>query len=72
MSEQAVTIEGKENVEFASVLALRSALRLQVRGLKLSRGASALTIARKRGFTTKRTAQGALDDMNAYLAQYGF
>jgi hypothetical protein len=66
-------ITGKENVEFASILALRSALRLEVKtGMTLSRGQSALAIAKKRGLTKKGTKAGALEDLNAYLAEYGF
>lgn len=72
LNKEPIVLDKPEEVEFASILALRSALKLQTRGLKVSRGASALTIARKRGFTTKRTAQGALEDVNAYLAQFGF
>jgi hypothetical protein len=72
MSQQPIILDTPEQINFASVLALRSALRLQTKGLKMSRGASALSIARSRGFTNKRTAQGALDDMNAMLAEYGY
>lgn len=61
-----------EQIEMARVLTLRSALKLQVAGLRMSRGQSALAIARKSGLTTKRTAQGALDDLNELLAQHGF
>lgn len=60
-----------EQVEFASILALRSALRLEARGMK-RRGKSALSIAKSRGLTTARTTAKALDDVNAYLAQYGY
>lgn len=70
---QFIALDTPEEINFASVLALRSALKLQARGMRLSnRGPSALTIARKRGFTKKRTAQGALEDVNTLLAQYGF
>ena len=71
MSDQPIVLDQPDQIALASVLALRSALKLQTKGLKM-RGASALTIARKRGFTTKRTAQGALEDVNAILAEYGF
>lgn len=72
LDKEPIVLDKPEEVEFASILALRSALKLEVRGLKMSRGVSALKIAQQRGFTTKRTKQGALDDVNAYLAQYGF
>ena len=68
-----IILDTPEQIEAASILALRSALRLQVRGLRLtSRGPSALTIARKRGLTTKRTAAGALEDVSQSIADnYG-
>lgn len=70
---QPIVLDTPEEINFASVLALRSALKLQVRGMRLSnRGPSALSIAKKRGFTKKNTAKGALEDVNALLAPYGF
>ena len=72
MSET-IVITGRENIEFASILALRSALKFEVKtGMKMTRGMSTLAIAKKRGLTKKGTKAGALDDVNAYLAQYGF
>lgn len=66
-------ITGKENIDFASILALRSALKIEVRtGMKMSRGLSPLKIAQTRGLTKAKTKAKALDDVNAYLAQYGY
>lgn len=50
-------------IEYLSIFTLRQALRLQARGMKLSRGRSALTIARERGLTDSRTVRGALEDV---------
>ena len=40
--------------------------------MKLSRGRSAIQIARDAGWTTKRTAKGALDDLNDMAEAMGF
>jgi hypothetical protein len=65
-------LDTPEQIEAASILALRGALRLESRGMKMSRGRSALSIARDRGLTTKRTAKGALEDVSKYIADnYG-
>ena len=60
-------IVGPEQTNNASILALRSALRMEVRGMKLSRGRSALAIAKSRGLTTATTKVKALADLDAYI-----
>jgi hypothetical protein len=63
-----IILDQPEQIAAAQVLALRGALKLEARGMK-RRGRSALSIARDRGLTKKRTAAGALADVNAYIAQ---
>ena len=60
-----IILDTPEQIIMARFLAARAALRLQVRtGMKLSRGRSAIQIAQQSGWTTKRTAKGALNDLN--------
>jgi len=63
-------IDKPEDIEYMSIFALRQALRLQARGMKLSRGRSALTIARERGLTNSRTVRGAIEDVCNVLASH--
>ena len=63
-------ITDPKQIEYLSIYSLRQALRLQARGMKLSRGRSALTIARDRGLTDKRTVRGALEDVTAVLSSH--
>jgi len=74
MSQQPAVIAGPEATDFASILALRSALKLEVRTgmVRSNRGRSTLAIAKARGLTKKGTKAGALADVNAYLAQFGY
>ena len=65
---QTTVLDKPEQIEAYVILSLRQALLLQTKGLKMSRGQSALSIARARGLTTKRTAAGALEDVNQYIA----
>lgn len=44
-------------------LTLHAALKLQVKGLKRSKGPSALAILRKERYVTSRTVKGALEEM---------
>jgi hypothetical protein len=60
-------ITNPQHIERLSVVALKGALGAQARGMSLSRGRSALSIARDRGLTTKRTVAGALVDVQAWL-----
>lgn len=50
-------------IDYIKLCALRGALRMEARGMKMSRGQSALSVARRDGITTKRTARGALEDV---------
>lgn len=57
-----MTITGKENIENFRLLTLRSALRLEVRGMK-RRGRSAYAIV-KEEFGLKGSKQKVLDALN--------
>lgn len=72
MSNETIVLDQPEQIEFARILAIRSGLKLEARGMKMSRGRSCLSIARAEGLTTKRTAKGALEEVNALLATVGF
>lgn len=58
-------ITGKENIENSRLLILRSALRLEVRGMK-RRGRSAYAIA-KEEFGLKGNKQKVLDALNKII-----
>lgn len=71
-NEGPIILDTPEQIEMARFLTVRAALRLQVRtGMKLSRGRSAIQIAQRSGWTTKRTAKGALADMNDIAESIG-
>lgn len=63
-------ITDPDQIDYLSIYSLRQALRAQARGMKLSRGRSALTIARERGLTNKRTVRGALVDVCEALKKH--
>jgi hypothetical protein len=65
-----ITITGADNIRAASLIALRGALRLEVRGLK-RRGRSARAIANEHMGTNLRTAKATYPVFDAWLvAQY--
>lgn len=67
-----IILDTPEQILMARFLSVRAALRLQVRtGMRLSRGRSAIQIAQQAGWTTKRTAKGALNDLNDLAEQMG-
>jgi len=61
-----ITITGAENIEAASLLALRGALRLEVAGMK-RHGRPARVIANERMGTSFRTAARAYPAFDAWL-----
>lgn len=66
-----ITISGAADIEKASLIALRGALKLEVRGMR-RRGRSARAIANKRMATEFRTARRAYEAFDAWLVEnYG-
>jgi hypothetical protein len=57
-------------VDYIRLCAFRGALKLEARGMRMSRGSSALSKARAQGLTTSRTIFGALEDVNALIAKH--
>lgn len=41
-------------IDYIRLVALRGALRLEMRGMRMSRGASALSVAKRQGYTGNR------------------
>lgn len=62
------TLTHSDDIAHYRLLTLRSALKLEVLGLK-RRGASALSILRKEGYVKSRTAKAALVELNALLGK---
>jgi hypothetical protein len=71
MSEGATVISGPEQVRIASMLALRSALKLETKGLK-RHGRSARVIANEYMGTKHRTSVATYNAFNTWLVEtYG-
>lgn len=69
--EGGIVISGAENIEKASLSALRGALRMEARGMK-RRGKSARAMANERMGTSIRTARATYEAFNAWLVKnYG-
>lgn len=68
-SNQTIVLDTPAQIEGARIIAIKAGLRMEARGMKMSRGRSALTIAREMGLTNKRTAKGALADLEVIVAQ---
>jgi hypothetical protein len=66
-------ITGERDIAVVRLLALRSALGLEIRtGMqRSSRGRSTLTIVQSMGITNKRTKKGAYQDLNAHIVANG-
>lgn len=64
--EQPIMIVGEANIRNARVLALRSALRLETKGLQMSRGRSAYSIV-KQEFGFKGSKEKVLAQFSAYI-----
>ena len=59
----------EENVRSARILTLRSALKLELKGLKMSRGISAYAII-KREFGFKGNKARVLEQLNAFIDEW--
>jgi hypothetical protein len=66
MGENGIMISGTENIENVRLLALRTALRLQVKGFKNS-GRSPLTITNELLGTKHRTSKAAYHALNEHI-----
>lgn len=66
MSET-VSITGRDNIEHARWLAVRSALKLEIAGLKRSRRPSARVLANQITGKDHRTARKAYAELNAFI-----
>ena len=65
-----IVVSGEANVRAVSLVTLRAALKLQVKGLRhSSRGPSALAIANKVMGTSYRTARGAYPALDAWVVK---
>ena len=63
-----IVVDTPEGINFAHLLALRGALRLETLGLK-RRGASALSVYKRHYNPRCRTAKQALAEMNAIIEE---
>jgi len=71
MTDEPVVISGPERVRIASMLALRSALKLETKGFK-RRGRSARAIANEYMGTNHRTSVATYSAFNTWLVEtYG-
>lgn len=69
--EGGTVISGAEDIEKASLIALRGALKLEARGMR-RRGKSARAMANERMGTSIRTAKATYEAFNAWLVEnYG-
>lgn len=68
MMKNAIVIDTPEGINFAHLLALRGALRLETVGLK-RRGASALSVYKRHYNPRCRTTRQALEEMNALIEE---
>jgi hypothetical protein len=61
-------ITGKENIELFRLMTLRQGLKLEMSGLKVSRGVSILKILKKMGYTgTRQQVLAQLDEIHAQI-----
>ena len=61
-------ITGKENIELFRLMTLRQVLKLEMSGLKVSRGVSIVKILKKMGYTGTRAQMLAqLDEIHAQI-----
>ena len=68
MNDKGYGMSGEENVRNARILTLRSALKLELKGLKMSRGISAYAIV-KREFVFKGNKARVLEQLNAFIEE---
>lgn len=71
-ASQTIVLDTPAQIATARILTIRAGLRLEAKGMKMSRGRSCLSIAKAEGLTTRRTAREALVEVNALLAEMGF
>lgn len=63
-----IMITGEDNIEMARVLAVRSALRLEIKtGMKMSRGVSTLKLANAITGENAKTKRAAYDALNSHI-----
>jgi hypothetical protein len=61
-------ITGKQNIELFQLMTLRQGLKLEISGLKVSRGVSILKILKKMGYTgTRQQVLAQLDEIHAQI-----
>ena len=61
-------ITGKENIELFRLMTLRQGLKLEISGIKVSRGVSILKILKKMGYTgTRQQILAQLDEIHAQI-----
>jgi len=61
-------ITGKENIELFRLMTLRQGLKLELHGIKVSRGVSILKILKKMGYTgTRQQVLTQLDEIHAQI-----
>ena len=61
-------ITGKQNIELFRLMTLRQGLKLEMSGLKVSRGVSILKILKKMGYTgTRQQILAQLDEIHAQI-----
>jgi hypothetical protein len=61
-------ITGKQNIELFRLMTLRQGLKLEISGLKVSRGVSILKILKKMGYTgTRQQVLAQLDEIHAQI-----
>ena len=61
-------ITGKDNIELFRLMTLRQGLKLEMSGLKVSRGVSILKILKKEGYTgTRQQVLAQLDEIHAQI-----
>jgi len=68
MNDKGFCIAGEEKVRNARILTLRSALKLELKGLKMSRGISVYAIV-KREFGFKGSKARVLEQLNAFIEE---
>jgi len=67
MSDKPTVITGEDNIKNARILTLRSALKLEVKGMK-RRGRSVYSIV-KQEFGFRGNKQRVLEQLNEYIAE---
>jgi hypothetical protein len=61
-------ITGKDNIELFRLMTLRQGLKLELQGIKVSRGVSILKILKKMGYTgTRAQILAQLDELHAQI-----